>query len=110
MKKITLAENAGFCFGVQRAVEEAILQAGAREVYLIEEPVAAAIGANMEISEPTGNIIVDIGGGTAEVAVISLGDIVTSRSVRVAGNKFDEANMYKFASFIEDNFEGGKVC
>lgn len=75
----------------ERAVEEAILQAGAREVYLIEEPVAAAIGANMEISEPTGNIIVDIGGGTTEVAVISLGGIVVSNSIRIAGDEIDEA-------------------
>ena len=75
----------------ERAVEEAILQAGAKEVYLIEEPVAAAIGANMEISEPSGNIIVDIGGGTTEVAVISLGGIVVSNSIRIAGDEIDEA-------------------
>lgn len=75
----------------ERAVEEAILQAGAREVYLIDEPVAAAIGANMEISEPSGNIIVDIGGGTTEVAVISLGGIVVSNSLRIAGDEIDEA-------------------
>lgn len=75
----------------ERAVEEAILQAGAKEVYLIEEPVAAAIGANMGISEPSGNIIVDIGGGTTEVAVISLGGIVVSNSIRIAGDEIDEA-------------------
>ena len=75
----------------ERAVEEAIIQAGAKEVYLIEEPVAAAIGANMEISAPSGNIIVDIGGGTTEVAVISLGGIVVSNSIRVAGDEIDEA-------------------
>lgn len=75
----------------ERAVEEAIMQAGAREVYLIEEPVAAAIGANIEISEPSGNIIVDIGGGTTEVAVISLGGIVVSNSLRIAGDEIDEA-------------------
>ena len=74
----------------ERAVEEAILQAGAREVYLIEEPMAAAIGANLEIAEPSGNIIVDIGGGTTEVAVISLGGIVVSNSIRVAGDELDE--------------------
>ena len=62
----------------ERAVEESVLQAGAREVYLIEEPMAAAIGANLEVSEPTGSIIVDIGGGTTEVAIISLGGIVVS--------------------------------
>ncbi len=74
----------------ERAVEESILQAGAREVYLIEEPMAAAIGANLEVAEPTGNIIVDIGGGTTEVAVISLGGIVISNSIRVAGDELDE--------------------
>ena len=66
-------------------------QAGAREVYLIEEPMAAAIGAGLPITEPSGNMIVDIGGGTTEVAVISLGGIVFSKSERVAGDKFDEA-------------------
>lgn len=75
----------------RRAVEDAARQAGAREVELIQEPMAAAIGAGLPVSEPTGNMVVDIGGGTSEVAVISLGDIVTSRSARVAGNKFDEA-------------------
>ena len=75
----------------ERAVEESILQAGAKEVYLIEEPLAAAIGAGLEISEPNGNIIVDIGGGTTEVAVISLGGIVTSDSLRIAGDELDEA-------------------
>jgi rod shape-determining protein MreB len=75
----------------KRAVKEAAEQAGAREVYLIEEPMAAAIGAGLPITEPSGNMIVDIGGGTTEVAVISLGGIVYSKSVRVAGDKFDEA-------------------
>lgn len=74
----------------ERAVEEAILQAGAKEVYLIEEPMAAAIGANMDIAEPNGNIIVDIGGGTTEVAVISLGGIVVSNSIKIAGDELDE--------------------
>ena len=74
----------------ERAVEESVLNAGAREVYLIEEPMAAAIGANMDIAEPSGNIIVDIGGGTTEVAVISLGGIVVSNSIRVAGDNLDE--------------------
>ena len=75
----------------ERAVREAALQAGAKEAYLIEEPMAAAIGAGLPVHEPTGNMIVDIGGGTTEVAVISLGGIVTARSVRVAGDKMDEA-------------------
>lgn len=74
----------------ERAVEEAIMRAGAREVYLIEEPMAAAIGSGIEIEEPSGNIIVDIGGGTTEVAVISLGGIVISNSIRVAGDELDE--------------------
>jgi rod shape-determining protein MreB and related proteins len=75
----------------KRAVEEATLQAGAREAYLIEEPMAAAIGANLPVEEPSGSMIVDIGGGTSEVAVISLGGIVTSKSLRIAGDEFDEA-------------------
>ena len=75
----------------ERAVQESILQAGAKEVYLIEEPIAAAIGAGLEIAEPNGNIVVDIGGGTTEVAVISLGGIVVSDSLRIAGDKMDEA-------------------
>jgi rod shape-determining protein MreB and related proteins len=75
----------------KRAVKESAEQAGAREVYLIEEPMAAAIGAGLPITDPSGNMIVDIGGGTTEVAVISLGGIVFSKSVRVAGDKFDEA-------------------
>ncbi len=75
----------------KRAVEEATLQAGAKEAYLIEEPMAAAIGANLPVEEPTGSMIVDIGGGTSEVAVISLGGIVTSKSLRIAGDEFDES-------------------
>lgn len=74
----------------ERAVEESVMQAGAKEVYLIEEPMAAAIGANLDVAEPSGNIIVDIGGGTTEVAVISLGGIVNSYSLRVAGDELDE--------------------
>ena len=74
----------------ERAVEESVLRAGAREVYLIEEPMAAAIGANLDVAEPTGNIIVDIGGGTTEVAVISLGGVVVSNSLRIAGDELDQ--------------------
>ncbi len=75
----------------ERAVEAATMQAGAREVLLIEEPMAAAIGAMLDVGEPSGNIIVDIGGGTTEVAVISLGGIVVSQSLRVAGNEIDKS-------------------
>jgi rod shape-determining protein MreB and related proteins len=75
----------------KRAVEEACLGAGAREAYLIEEPMAAAIGSGLPVSEPTGSLIVDIGGGTTEVAVISLGDIVVSQSIRVGGDEMDDA-------------------
>ena len=77
----------------KRAVKESAQSAGAREVYLIEEPMAAAIGANLPITEPISNMVVDIGGGTTEVAVISLAGIVYSRSVRVGGDKMDEAIM-----------------
>nr|WP_279222258.1 rod shape-determining protein [Anaerophilus nitritogenes] len=75
----------------RRSVEEAAIQAGAREAYLIEEPMAAAIGAGLPVEEPTGSMVVDIGGGTTEIAIISLGGIVTSRSVRIGGDEFDES-------------------
>jgi rod shape-determining protein MreB and related proteins len=75
----------------RRAVEEATLSAGARQAYLIEEPMAAAIGAGLPIAEPAGNMIVDVGGGTSEVAVISLGGIVVSQSLRVGGDEMDES-------------------
>ncbi len=75
----------------RRAIRESALAAGARQVYLIEEPVAAAIGAGLPVTEPAGSMIVDIGGGTTEVAVLSLGGIVYSRSIRCAGDKMDEA-------------------
>lgn len=74
----------------ERAVEEAVMQAGAKEVYLIEEPMAAAVGAGINVAEPSGSMIVDIGGGTTEVAVISLGGIVVSNSLRIAGDHLDE--------------------
>ena len=75
----------------RRAIRESADAAGARRVFIIEEPVAAAIGANLPVSEPTGSMIVDIGGGTTEVAVLSLGGVVLSTSIRVAGDKFDAA-------------------
>lgn len=75
----------------KRAVRESVEQAGAREIFLIEEALAAAIGANLPIQEPSGSMIIDIGGGTSEIAVISLGGIVISRSIRVAGDEFDES-------------------
>ena len=75
----------------KRAVRDAALKAGARDAYLIEEPLAAAIGANVPISGASGNMVIDIGGGTSEIAVVALGGIVVSRSLRVGGNRFDEA-------------------
>ncbi|MEA1939004.1 MAG: rod shape-determining protein, partial [Pseudomonadota bacterium] len=75
----------------KRAIKEAALSAGARKVYLIQEPMAAAIGADLPVTEPTGSMVVDIGGGTTEVAVISLAGIVYARSVRVGGDKMDDA-------------------
>ena len=75
----------------ERAVYDAAIEAGARRAYLIEEPIAAAIGAGVDITKPCGNMIVDIGGGTTDIAVISLKDTVASRSIKVAGDKFDEA-------------------
>lgn len=84
----------------RRAIQEAAEMAGAREVYLVEEPMAAAIGAGLPVTEPTGSMIVDIGGGTTEVAVLSLGGIVYARSVRVGGDKMDEA----IISYIRRHF------
>lgn len=83
----------------ERAVEEAVSQAGAREVFLIEEPMAAAIGAGLDVAEPTGNMVVDIGGGTTEVAVISLGGIVVSDSIKIAGDTIDE----EIINYIKNN-------
>lgn len=89
--KVVVCIPSGVTEVERRAVEDAAKQAGAGNVELIEEPMAAAIGAGLPVAEPTGSMVVDIGGGTSEVAVISLGDIVTACSVRVAGDKFDEA-------------------
>ena len=84
----------------KRAVEEAVMQSGAREAYLIEEPMAAAIGAGLPVDEPTGSMVVDIGGGTSEVAVISLGGIVTSKTLRIAGDEFDDS----IIQYIKKNY------
>mgnify|MGYP002395429486 CR=1 FL=1 len=89
--RIMISVPSGITQVEKRAVRESAESAGAREVYLIEEPMAAAIGANLPITEPTANMVVDIGGGTTEVAVISLAGIVYAKSVRVAGDKMDEA-------------------
>ena len=89
--RVVMAIPSGITQVEKRAVKEAAELAGAREVYLIDEPMAAAIGAGLPITEPRANMVVDIGGGTTEVAVISLGGIVYSSSVRVAGDKMDEA-------------------
>src|SRR5690606_29027853 len=87
--RIVIAVPSGITAVEQRAVKEAGYQAGARRVYIIEEPMAAAIGAGLPVHEPTGNMVVDIGGGTTEVAIISMGGIVTSQSIRVAGDELD---------------------
>jgi rod shape-determining protein MreB len=89
--RIVIAVPSGITAVERRAVEDSAIHAGAREVYLIEEPMAGAIGLDMPVHEPAGNMIVDIGGGTTEVAVISLGGIVTSTSLRIGGDELDEA-------------------
>jgi len=91
--RVVIAVPSGITEVEKRAVKESAAQAGAREVYLIEEPMAAAIGVGLPVQEASGNMIVDIGGGTTEVALISLSGIVYSRSVRVAGDELDEAIM-----------------
>jgi rod shape-determining protein MreB and related proteins len=88
---VMISVPAGVTSVEKRAVKDAALKAGAREAFLIEEPLAAAIGANVPISGPSGNMVIDIGGGTSEIAVIALGGIVVSTSLRVGGNRFDEA-------------------
>jgi rod shape-determining protein MreB len=89
--RIVVGVPSGITGVERRAVLDAAMHAGAREAYLVEEPMAAAIGANLPISEPAGSMIVDIGGGTTEVAVLALGGIVVSKSIRVAGDEMDEA-------------------
>ncbi|MBC8247170.1 MAG: rod shape-determining protein [Deltaproteobacteria bacterium] len=98
--RVIIAVPSGITQVEKRAVKESAESAGAREVYLIEEPMAAAIGAGLPITEPICNMVVDIGGGTTEVAVISLAGIVYSRSIRVAGNKMDAAIM----QYIKRNY------
>ena len=89
--RISVCVPSGVTEVEKKAVEDATYQAGAREVEIIEEPIAAAIGAGIDISRPCGNMIVDIGGGTSDIAVISLGGTVVSTSIKVAGDDFDEA-------------------
>jgi rod shape-determining protein MreB len=89
--EVMISVPAGVTSVEKRAVRDAALKAGAKEAFLIEEPLAAAIGANVPISGPSGNMIIDIGGGTSEIAVIALGGIVVFNSLRVGGNKFDES-------------------
>jgi rod shape-determining protein MreB and related proteins len=99
--RVVVAVPSGITGVEQRAVEEATIQAGARAAFIIEEPMAAAIGAGLPIHEPIGNMVVDIGGGTTEVAVISLGGIVTSQSIRVGGDEMDEA----IISYIKRDYQ-----
>src|SRR5947208_6937736 len=89
--RVVVAVPSGITEVEKRAVKDSATHAGAREVYLIEEPMAAAIGVGLPVHDPAGNMIIDIGGGTTEVALISLSGIVFSRSVRVAGDELDEA-------------------
>ncbi|GAC1415355.1 MAG: rod shape-determining protein [Actinomycetota bacterium] len=89
--RVVICVPSGITGVEQRAVEEATVRAGARSAYIIEEPMAAAIGAGLPIHEPVGNVVVDIGGGTTEVAVISLGGFVTSASIRIGGDELDDA-------------------
>jgi rod shape-determining protein MreB and related proteins len=98
--QVMLSVPAGVTSVEKRAVKDAALKAGAREAFLIEEPLAAAIGASVPISGPSGNMVIDIGGGTSEIAVIALGGIVVSTSLRVGGNRIDEA----IASYIRKKY------
>ena len=98
--QVMISVPAGVTSVEKRAVKDAALKAGAREAHLIEEPLAAAIGANVPISGPSGNLVIDIGGGTSEIAVIALGGIVVSTSLRVGGTRFDEA----IASYVRKKY------
>jgi len=98
--RIVIAVPSGITAVERRAVEDSAMHAGAREVYLIEEPMAAAIGLDMPVHEPAGNMVVDIGGGTTEVAIISLAGVVFCKSVRVAGDEMDEA----IVQFLRRNY------
>ena len=89
--RVVVCVTSGVTSVEKRAVFEATIQAGARQAYLIEEPMAAAIGADLPVEEPTGSMVIDIGGGTTEVAVIAMGGIVVSQSIRIAGDEFDQA-------------------
>ena len=91
MPRIMVCVPTGVTEVEKRAVEEATREAGARDVYIIEEPIAAAIGAGIDISLPNGNMVIDIGGGTTDIAVISLGGAVVSQSIKIGGDKFDQA-------------------
>ena len=91
--RISVCVPSGITEIERKAVEEATYQAGAREVYLVEEPIAAAIGAGVDITKPFGNLIVDIGGGTTDIAVISIGGVVVSSTIKVAGDSFDQASI-----------------
>lgn len=97
--RISICVPSGITEIERKAVEEATYQAGAREVFLVEEPIAAAIGAGVDVTKPFGNLIVDIGGGTTDVAVLSLGGVVASTSIKTAGDAFDQAIM----SYVRQN-------
>ncbi len=98
--RVVVAVPSGVTGVEERAVKEAAEQAGAREAFVIEEPMMAAIGAGLPVEEPTGNMVVDIGGGTTEVAIISLGGIVTAKSIRVAGDEMDEG----IVAYVKRNY------
>ncbi len=98
--RVMVCVPAGITSVEQRAVLEAVKRTGAREVYLIEEPRAAALGAGLEIFQPVGSMVIDIGGGTTDIAVMSMGDIVSSASVRMGGNRFDES----IVRYIRDKY------
>ena len=89
----------------RKAVEDAAYQAGARDVKIIEEPIAAAIGAGIDITKPCGNMVVDIGGGTSDIAVISLGGPVESTSIKVAGDDFDDAIAHDVCSRVDAQYD-----